>query len=259
MKTERISEVLALIPRVYRVYHHREFIGFDPVGFLQLYANKEDREIVALVAALLAFGRVEQIHQKVGKILELMVPSPRIWVERFKSSKWQHINFCHRFVKRNDLFGLFEGMKNIINVWGSLEACFGECWTKSESNLSKAVSLFRAILIGNNGGLKNHMLLPDPSKKSPCKRWMLFLRWMVRCDEIDPGGWKCPAPKDLIVPVDVHMERVARRLELSKHRTIDWVMAVEITETLKLLDPEDPVKYDFSLTRWSMDGFPELE
>jgi len=102
------------------------------------------------------------------------------------------------------------------------------------------------------------MFLPDPAKKSPCKRWMLFLRWMVRCDEIDPGGWTCLAPKDLIVPVDVHMERVASKLEFSSHRSIGWRLAVEITESLKRIDPEDPVKYDFSLTRWSMDNFPDL-
>jgi len=258
MNAQGLQKIHDIVNRVYHVYHRREFIGFDPVGLLEPYSKKEDREIVALIAALLAFGRVEQINEKVRKVLNLMHPSPREWIECFVPARWQHIDFCHRFVKWDDLLVIFAGIQKILKHWGSLEACFEESWKKSEYNLHKAIGFFRAILIGNNGDLKSPMFLPDPAKKSPCKRWMLFLRWMVRCDEIDPGGWTCLAPKDLIVPVDVHMERVASKLELSSHRSIGWRLAVEITESLKRIDPEDPVRYDFSLTRWSMDNFPDL-
>jgi len=258
MNAQDLQKIHDIVNRVYHVYHRREFIGFDPVGLLEPYTEKEDREIVALIAALLAFGRVEQINEKVRKVLNLMHPSPREWIEYFDPEKWQHIDFYHRFVKWDDLLIIFAGIKKILDRWGSLETCFEELWKKSEYNLHKTIGSFRATLIENNGYLKSPMFLPDPAKKSPCKRWMLFLRWMVRRDEIDPGGWMCLAPKYLIVPVDVHMERVASKLELSSCRSISWRLAVEITESLKQLDPEDPVKYDFSLTRWSMDNFPDL-
>jgi uncharacterized protein (TIGR02757 family) len=248
-----------LIDLVYEKYHRREFIGYDPVGFLQYYPRLEDREIVAFVAAVLAFGRVEQIHQKVKTVLSWMGTNPRAWIESLEKSALEQVQFKHRFVAKEDLLDLFNGIQKVLYRWGSLESCFREAWVKSKGDLLEAVAILRLNLM-NNGGLRCQMLLPDPAQKSPCKRWMLFLRWMVRHDEIDPGGWESfISPKNLVVPVDVHMQKIAQRLGFSSRRSVDWRMAREITEVLKAFDPIDPVKYDFSLTRWSMDGFPEPE
>ncbi|MGC8720743.1 MAG: TIGR02757 family protein [Thermodesulforhabdaceae bacterium] len=248
-----------LMDRIYEKYHRREFIGYDPVGFLHFYPEKEDREIAALVAASLAFGRVEQIHRNVKTVLSWMQPGPRVWIESFERSTLEQIHFKHRFVSKEDLLDLIEGIQIVIHRWGSLENCFKKAWEKSDNDILKAVAIFRLSLM-QNGGFRCQMLLPDPGHKSPCKRWMLFLRWMVRHDEIDPGGWESfMSPEDLVVPVDVHMQKIARRLGFSLRRSVDWRMAIEITEALKTFDPCDPVKYDFSLTRWSMDGFPEPE
>lgn len=252
------DHTVELVNLVYSRYHHKKFIGYDPVGFLQFYPQKEDREIVALVGALLAFGRVEQIHEKVGRVISWMKPCPRLWIENFERSILDGIRFSHRFVDIEDLITLFRGLKSVLKRWHSLELCFNEAWDKSGRDMIKALYIFREML-SDGFKVKCQMFLPDPAKKSTCKRWLLFLRWMVRKDEIDPGGWNSSiSPKDLIVPVDVHMSKVAKRLGFSNRKTADWRMAVEITSSLRYLDPLDPVKYDFSLTRWSMEGFPDI-
>lgn len=256
---ESDRNIFTLIELVYRRYHRREFIGHDPVGFLEVYPRKEDREIVGLIAAMLAFGRVEQIHKKVKELLSLMGREPRSWVENFHRSEFNDIQFRHRFVKIEDITLLFERLRAVVGRWYDLETCFKEAWSKSGRDMLKALGIFRAVLVCDSK-FRSQMFLPDPSKGSSCKRWMLFLRWMVRKDEIDPGGWNSSiGPEDLIVPLDVHMVRVSRMLGFSKRKTIDWHKAVEITNSLKRFNPNDPVKYDFSLTRWSMEGFPALD
>ncbi|MCX7823288.1 MAG: TIGR02757 family protein [Syntrophobacterales bacterium] len=254
---ETLDRTFRLLDLVYHRYHHRHFVGHDPVGFLYSYPQKNDREVVALIAALLAFGRVEQIHEKVRQVLSWMGSSPRKWLEEFNGSRLEGVGFHHRFVKMEDMFTLFEGLKNLLIKWGSLESFFREAWERSGRDLLKTLYALRSAIVCN-GRLRSSMFLPDPSKGSSCKRWMLFLRWMVRQDEIDPGGWHVIDPKDLVVPVDVHMGKVAHRLRFSLRKTVDWRMAIEITDSLRQFDPYDPVRYDFSLTRWSMERFPEF-
>jgi hypothetical protein len=95
---------------------------------------------------------------------------------------------------------------------------------------------------------------PRPSGGSACKRLNLFLRWMVRRDRVDPGGWRHLRPSQLVVPLDTHTIRVGRCLRLTRRRTAGWAMAADITEALRRLDPADPVRYDFSLCHLSMMG-----
>ncbi len=242
------------LENLYRIYHHKNHIGFDPVGFLHLYSNLEDREIVAVVASFLAFGRVKQINSKIGFILELMDPSPRKFVENFDIGKGLLFKFRHRFVKEVHVISLFDSLKRILHRWETVEGCFKEGWLSAKGNILKTLGFVRSFFttIPPEGW---GMFLPDPSKGGSCKRWALLLRWMIRRDEIDPGGWTFMDPSSLVVPLDVHLHRVSKFLGLTSRSVSDWKTVQEITNALKKCDPSDPVRYDFSLTRWSMAGF----
>jgi uncharacterized protein (TIGR02757 family) len=94
--------------------------------------------------------------------------------------------------------------------------------------------------------------IPNPERKSACKRWHLYLRWMVRRDEVDPGGWDSISPSKLLIPLDTHMFRLGRRLGWISHKAPDQKAAVEFTRAFQVISPKDPVRYDFSLTRWGI-------
>lgn len=90
-------------------------------------------------------------------------------------------------------------------------------------------------------------MIPDPLKGSACKRMNLFLRWMIRKDQLDFGLWnEIPASK-LVIPVDTHVAKICKQLKLTKKKNESWQMAEEITEHLKKFDAFDPVKYDFAI------------
>lgn len=252
-------KIKALIESVYQKYHHPDYIGDDPVRFLHIYLDPLDREVVALLAALMAYGRVEQIRAKTTYVLSLLDQSPWAFLKKgnLEPIAPALMGFRHRFMSGDMLLGLFENMVSIIKQWGSLGRCFRECWENSGREILQAVSIYRSHLSGRFE--KWGMILPDPFRGSACKRWFLFLRWMVRSDEIDPGGWGFIPKSTLMVPLDVHLHRVALKFGFTTRKSANLRTVYEITEALRIFDPYDPVRYDFSLTRWSMAGFPPLE
>ncbi|SFN07750.1 TIGR02757 family protein [Thermodesulforhabdus norvegica] len=245
-----------LLEAVFLKYHHTEFIGNDPVGFARRYSNLQDREVVSLIAAFMAFGRVEQIRAKTEAVLLLLGERPfkQLISGRFLPEKLE--NFRHRFLDGRTLAVLLNNLGLTVKEWGSIGLCFRNCWENSKGDVLRALVLFRRYLAGSFDDWG--MVLPDPEKGSACKRWFLFLRWMVRRDEIDPGGWDFIPPSSLLVPLDVHLHKVAIKLGFTARRSGDIRTVLEVTEALRAYDPEDPVRYDFSLTRWSMAGFPPV-
>ncbi len=244
---------------IYRLYHSRDRVGNDPVSFLYDYKDLLDREIVALIAALMAYGQVGHIKKKVQFILDILGPSPyrTLLKKRYLSERNRLLGFKHRFTTGYQILCLFDGISSVLNRFSSIGNCFYNCWRDSGSDILSAVRRFRANIgyVLDNWG----MFLPDPDKKGACKRWFLFLRWMVRNDEIDPGGWNFVKPSYLLVPLDVHMHKVALMLGFTSRKSGDIKTVLEITKALSFFDPEDPVRYDFSLTRWSMEGFRDYE
>lgn len=237
------------LDRIYRKYNKRSFVIPDPLQFLYSYPRTEDREIVGLIASSLAYGRVAQILKSVTIVLNILGPSPRSFLDDVRDGiLLRRLNqFRHRFSNGNDITALLASIKRINREFGSLKECFAAGYARSHSNVIPALQAF-ANQFGSNRGY----LIPDPARGSACKRLNLFLRWMVRHDAVDPGGWPDISRSKLIIPLDVHMARISREIGLSARKSADLQMAIQVTEAFKKVCPRDPVKYDFSLTRFGI-------
>ena len=221
----------------------------------------EDREIAALVAASFAYGNVKIILRSLDFIFSRMGPSPRRYVERFDPEEGvrRFAGFKHRFNDTRDLCALLLALRKMLEAAGSIEAFFCRNHLPAASDITASLTAFSAevlsleygSLLGEAGiprGSYFPFLFPSPASGSACKRLCMFLRWVVRPDDgIDLGLWKGVSPSQLVIPVDLHIRRISRYLGLTTRNQADWKMARDITARLRELDPDDPVKYDFSL------------
>ncbi len=253
MRPEKLREKLESL---YQRYNKREFVHPDPLEFLYLYENILDREIVGLVASSLAYGRVAQILKSVSWVLSQMGKSPRLFIE--KASKESLYNtfsgFKHRFTTGPELADFLYGINLAIKQHGSLGGAF-LAGLKDGEIQGPMCSFTRCIL----PDCAFNSLLPRPEKDSACKRLNLFLRWMVRRDDVDPGGWEGVSPSMLVVPLDTHMFNISKRLGLTGRNQANLKTAIEITGVFAQICPDDPVKYDFALTRLGIRTDTDLE
>ena len=236
--------------QLYCQYNRREFVHPDPLEFLYGYADLRDREIVGFVASSLAYGRVAHILKSVSCVLEQMVPTPSIFLKRTTAKEMRRTfsDFKHRFTDGQKFAAMLLGVKNVLERHGCLNACFSAGLKDEDDTILSALSAFTSALAACANDRLEH-LVPSPTRGSACKRLNLFLRWMVRSDEVDPGGWENVPPSKLIVPIDTHMYRICRSLGITKRKQADMHTAVEITKAFRKIAPADPVRYDFSLTR----------
>jgi uncharacterized protein (TIGR02757 family) len=251
------SQIKNVLEKLYDRYNHREFIKPDPLQFVYHYSNPQDMEIAGLLAACLAYGRVEQIEKSLNDLFGRMGTSPYAFVMNFDKAGRQKLNsFKHRFTTGQDISDLLSVLKKVLRQKGSIEKHFSSGYNQGDENILPALSRFCDSLYEmyseQNGrkvsrGMK--YLLASPVRGSACKRLNLFLRWMVRDDEVDTGLWKCIDKAKLIVPVDVHMGRLCRILGFHDRKIISLSTAVKITDCFAQIEPADPVKYDFALSR----------
>lgn len=235
---------------LYGYYNRRDFVHPDPLEFLYPYENPLDREIVGLLAACLAYGRVAQILKSVSWVLDRMGPSPHGFLKAHSRESLEEVfsSFKHRFTTGEHIASLLGNVGRIGGKYGSLQECFIRGMKQDDETVLPALSRF-AEALGDGMAHCRDMFLPSPVKGSACKRLNLFLRWMVRCDDVDPGGWEEVSPSKLIIPLDTHMHKVSLALGLTRRKQADMRTALEITDAFKSIAPEDPVRYDFSLTR----------
>jgi len=251
------------LEEIYKKYHHPQFLGLDPLICVRRFHSDEEREVVGLLAASLAYGRVEIIVRNIEALLALMQRSP---VEFIMDTGYQEklklfAGFKHRFNDGQDIAALLEAVKLVKQEYGTLEKCFCMCMDKNENQFKTALTSFTNIIkdkgrayCGNRQSFE--YLIPSPDRGSACKRAVMYLRWMIREDDgIDLGVWKDISTAALVMPVDTHVARIARDLGFTKRNAADWRMAAEITDALREFDPHDPVRYDFSLCRAGMVDF----
>ncbi len=241
-------KILPLLESIYSEYHKPCFIHPDPLEFLFRYPLSGDREIAGLIASSLATGRVMSILKIVEHILE-KIPSPRdsLMVMNKTDITEAFRNFRYRFYGSESLIDFLCGIKRVIGEFGTLNDCFLAGMKRTAGNILPALSIFAHRFNSDSSGRRQ--ILPDPDKGSACKRLNLFLRWMARQDSIDPGGWEGILPADLIIPLDIHMHRIAGLLGFTERKNADMRCALEITARFKEYDSADPARYDFSLTR----------
>jgi len=240
----------AKLELLYAYYNSPKWIHPDPLEYLHEYHDHQDREVVGLIAASLAYGRVSQILKSVSAVLEQMQPSPYLFLksatEESLLNRFQE--FKHRFTTGEEVASFLVGIKRIIEQYGSLYECFLCGFGEGDETVLPALTFLVNELRCHLNGSSNS-LLPFPQKGSACKRLNLFLRWMVRYDEVDPGGWRKVSPSKLIVPLDTHMHRICLLLKLTDRKNADMRTAIEVTRAFRKMAPEDPVRYDFALTR----------
>ena len=242
---------------LYTHYNRREFVHPDPLEFLYKYEEPSDREICGLVASSLAYGRVAQILKSVNAVLEKMTPSPSKFLKDSTTKSLNSIffGFKHRFTTGEELALTLLSVKQIIEKFGSLEACFISGFEKLNGTDNETILLallnFACELNTPFRGRSNS-LIASHEKKSAMKRLNLFLRWMVRSDAVDPGGWKGIKKSQLLIPLDTHMHKISLSLGFTKRAQTDIRTVIEITNALRKISPGDPIKYDFVLTRFGI-------
>lgn len=246
-----------------RLYDARSQIHLanDPLSFCHRYTEPLDREIVALIASSFAYGNVKIILNNLRKIFDIMGPSPRRFVEEFRSSAGLKLfsGFRHRFNDGRDLCALILAARSMIEEADTIGEFFLGCYDPDAVDITPSLTQFTAAVLALDYSplfgareIPRHsyfpFFFPSPASGSACKRLCMFLRWMVRpADGIDLGLWKGIPTAKLVIPVDAHIMRISRFLGFTARRQADWRTAREITSALRKLDAEDPVKYDFAL------------
>lgn len=227
-----------------RKEYSKKLLFSDPLKFPRRYKTFEDREISALISALFAYGRVLSIENFLDRIHRFLGDSPYKGI--LENKNWKDGGY--RFQSEKDVDRFFKAISTIVKDYGNLENLFASFKGAPEEKLLSFALYFRKTIKVDTFGLDH--LLSIPSKKSPAKRWRLFLRWVVRKDDgLDLGLWKILNPSDLIIPLDTHIAKTALALGLTKRKTRDFQFALEVTEKLKAICKDDPLKYDFALVR----------
>jgi uncharacterized protein (TIGR02757 family) len=252
-KLNNIDNLKDFLEDLYYKYNRIQYVHPDPLEFLYDYSEIKDREIVGLIASSLAYGRVAQILKSISGVLAKMDNAPFDFIlnSSGKSLEKAFSGFVHRFAKQEHLCGFILGIKQIIIEYGSLQKCFLRGMEKSSETIFPGLIFFANEMIKCASYDPGH-LMPLPSNGSASKRLNLFLRWMVRKDNVDPGGWdEIPASK-LLVPLDVHMHKLSKVMRFTERKQANLKTALEITNCFKKFAPDDPVKYDFALTRFGI-------
>lgn len=246
-----MKKTTSYFENLYRSYTKRELVSPDPLQFVYLFKNKKDKEIGAFLCACFAYGNVKQIIKNLTFIFEKMDFRPSAFIANTSEKQMRKIfkGFRYRFTGEEELINLLLALKQILAQHETLEKCFLHNYFPQEDTILPSLRLFARQFRACG---KVDSLIPDPDKKSALKRLNLFLRWMIRKDEVDIGLWKRISSARLIIPLDTHMHRLALRFRLTQRKSADIFTALEITNSFRKHAPDDPVKYDFCLTRFGI-------
>ncbi len=229
-------------------YNSLDFIDSDPIQIPHQFREKEDIEIAAFLVATIAWGNRKSIITNGNKLMALMGNSPYDFVMSHTESHLEAMSpFVHRTFNAMDLHYFLKALKHIYTNHHGLEAIFAA--HAEEKSTQKAIHEFKKVFFSMEHPLRTTKHISDPTQNSAAKRINMFLRWMVRNDAagVDFGIWKMVHPSQLSCPLDVHSGNVARKLGLLQRKQNDAKALLELDNSLRKLDAEDPVKYDFAL------------
>ncbi len=250
--------IVALLNSKVEQYNRSEFIANDPISIPHLFTKKQDIEIMGFWAAILAWGQRKTIINKCHELIRYMDGSPHDFILNHSESDLKpFLNFKHRTFNATDTLYFIHFFKKYYQKHDSLESVFARVVFPDSANVEYGLNYFYNYFFFDEAApahTRKH--IAAPKRGSSCKRINMFLRWMVRQDDkgVDFGIWQQIRSSQLVCPCDVHVDRVGRALGLIQRKSTDWQTAVELTETLKLLDPNDPVKYDFALFGLGVEG-----
>lgn len=261
---QRALALASLLESVYRRYDRPAVID-DPIECVRPFDDLRDREVAGFVAAGLAFGNVKAVMHSVRGALAAMGRSPAEFVGNFDALRDGHhvAPLVHRWTRGDDLVALCVVLREALRTFGSIEGAVAAGMHGASHDVSDGLDAFGAWACGVDVRAcyptrrPRHgvaYFFPRPAAGSACKRLNLYLRWMVRRDRIDPGGWTRIQPRHLVIPLDVHIIRVGTCLGFTRRVSPGWPMAREITDALRAVDPDDPVRFDFALCHLGMEG-----
>lgn len=254
------NEIKEILESIYQSYHKKEYICKDPIYFPHQYNNPIDQEIVGFISAMFAFGKVSSFMKKIDLLLSRLGEKPSEAIASLNDFECEGTakGIIHRFVNEKEVSSMLQGLRDILKTKGSLKYCFLD-------GFSKGMDVFeglRTLTLPFTTYQKNKAFLIIPPKpSSPSKRLNMFLRWMVRKDDIDLGLWHEIPKSKLIMPIDVHVSRIARTLGLlpTKRSSVNWRDAVELTNKILVFEPDDPLKFDFALSHFGMENKHPLD
>ena len=258
-KTEK-DKVHALLEQKYMQFNKPTFIENDPIAIPHRFSKKQDIEIAGFFAATLGWGQRVTIIRNTNRLMEWMDESPHdFMLNHTDADLKKFLGFKHRTFNDTDLLYFLEFFKWFYTEHDSLEEAFTKSLPKKSIHTESALIGFSELFFSledHPHRTKKH--IPTPIRKSTCKRLNMYLRWMVRHDKsgVDFGIWKKIKPSQLLCPLDVHVERHARKLGLITRKQTDWQTVLELTENLLHFDPIDPVKYDFALFGMGIEKYP---
>jgi uncharacterized protein (TIGR02757 family) len=255
------------LDRFLEEFPREDHLAMDPVQFVHRYDDPGDREVVGLIASSFAYGNVKSVLASVESIVSRLGPRPRAFVVSFNPITDPHLfgGFRHRWSDARDLTTLLWILGRLVEAHGSIERAF-TAGRDPETPVAELLDGFSATALGfgherfyskSDLGRRRGVryFFPKSSDGSACKRLNLYLRWMVRpADGIDCGVWSQVAPSRLVIPLDTHIARISRYIGLTETASPGWRMAEDITASLRLLDPGDPLKYDFALCHLGIAG-----
>jgi uncharacterized protein (TIGR02757 family) len=257
---KNLNRLKTNLEKIYRSYNKKSLIPPDPLQFVYQYKNPLDKELIALIASALAYGRVQHIQNSLTTLFTALGPHAHDFVTDFTKAERKKLkNFKHRFNTGQDISDLLIILKTIYRNNSTLQDFFCSKYNPADPTIIPALSTFTKEILKMHKKILRRppsrsftYLLPDPANNSPCKRLNMFLRWMVRTDNIDTGLWNSIKPAALIIPMDTHLARISKFLKFHNKKNISLKTAVKVTEAFAKLNPEDPVKYDFALCRLGM-------
>ena len=245
------SKLKAFLEGMYYVYARRELIYPDPLYFLYNYEDLRDREVVGLITSSLAYGRVAQIMKSSANVLACLGTKPREYLLKHGDEEIVPSSFKHRFTTSADMNNYLRNISGVLREYGDIETFFGECLNSSSGEMLRGLDKF-AYRLSENKAEGSFSLITAPKDGSACKRIFMYLRWLVRHDEVDPGGWEVMPASELIVPTDTHMYHMSLMLGLTNRKSADLKTALEISKNFREFHKSDPLRYDFPLTRFGI-------
>lgn len=252
------NKIIDLLESKYEKYNDFSFIALDPISIPHKFTLKQDIEIAALFAAILAWGQRKTIIQKCTDLMERMDNAPFQFITQTQDSDLKILEgFKHRTFNDFDLLFFVDFLKNHYSKNESLESAFLKKNNENQNVKENLIEFKKYFFDYSTEKIRTSKHIPTPLNQSACKRLNMFLRWMVRKDTkgVDFGIWQNLKTSQLVVPCDIHVETSSKYLNLTKRTKADWTMAEEITEQLKKLDPNDPTKYDFALFGMGIENY----
>ena len=248
IQLQQFESVKSLLENRYQLYNSPAFITNDPISIPHSYSLKQDIEISGFFAAILAWGQRPIIIKKCRELMQRMDNAPYDFIRNHQEDDLKSLlGFKHRTFNDTDLLYLVYFLQQHYLQYNSLETAFTAPGLQLHNQETRLIHFYKYVFSFPDAPHRTRKHISTPAKKSACKRLNMFLRWMVRKDQVDFGIWNSMKPAELVCPCDVHVIRVASKLGLLNRTQVDWQMAWELTQHLKLLDPLDPVKYDLAL------------